>query len=61
MLRSSAPDNIKFMGAAYFTKFLFFAGYRRQAPAGLPPLILDNRVATALRAWQIKPGWPNSG
>lgn len=40
----------KFMGPAYFTKFLFFAGYRNSdLPGGLRPLILDKRVASALR------------
>lgn len=39
----------KFMGPAYFTKYLFFTGYR-DTTAELRPLILDKRVATALRA-----------
>jgi hypothetical protein len=38
----------KFMGPAYFTKYLFFTGYR-DLTAELRPLILDKRVATALR------------
>lgn len=37
------------MGPAYFTKFLFFIGYQNPAVTGLRPLILDKRVATALR------------
>jgi hypothetical protein len=37
----------RFMGPAYFTKFLYFAGYRSDAE--LKPLILDRRVARALR------------
>jgi hypothetical protein len=36
------------MGPAYFTKFLFFTGYHHPAH-DLRPLILDRRVATALR------------
>ncbi len=42
------PNQTKFMGPAYFTKFLFFSGYR-DAGAELRPLILDRRVAIALR------------
>lgn len=38
----------KYMGPAYFTKFLFFTGYRDRS-ADLRPLILDKRVASALR------------
>ncbi|OBG00767.1 hypothetical protein A5773_04175 [Mycobacterium sp. 852014-52450_SCH5900713] len=38
----------KYMGPAYFTKFLFFTGYP-DTTADLRPLILDKRVATALR------------
>jgi hypothetical protein len=38
----------KYMGPAYFTKYLFFTGYHDPA-AELRPLILDKRVATALR------------
>jgi hypothetical protein len=38
----------KYMGPAYFTKYLFFTGYRDPV-AGLRPLILDKRVAAALR------------
>lgn len=40
----------KHMGPAYFTKFLFFVGGRNPAGDGLRPLVLDSRVATALRA-----------
>lgn len=45
MLAGSAQT--KFMGPAYFTKYLFFMGYR--AAADLRPVILDRRVARALR------------
>lgn len=48
MLAGGAAQT-KFMGPAYFTKYLFFTGYRDPA-AELRPLILDKRVATALRA-----------
>ena len=40
------------MGPAYFTKFLFFIGYA-SAPDGRRPLILDRRVATALRDREV--------
>lgn len=43
---------VPFMGPAYFTKFLFFMGYRNECP-GPKPLILDRRVATALRAGAV--------
>jgi hypothetical protein len=49
MLRGGEAQT-KFMGPAYFTKFLFFIGYQNPAVAGLRPLILDKRVATELRA-----------
>lgn len=48
MLRGG-PAKTKFMGPAYFTKFLFFIGYQNREVTGLRPLILDKRVATALR------------
>lgn len=46
---SGGRAQTKFMGPAYFTKFLFFIGYQNSAVTGLRPLILDKRVATALR------------
>ncbi|MGB3483671.1 MAG: hypothetical protein WBB07_15845 [Mycobacterium sp.] len=49
MLRGGEAQT-KFMGPAYFTKFLFFIGYQNSAVTGLRPLILDKRVATELRA-----------
>jgi hypothetical protein len=45
---AGGPAQTKFMGPAYFTKYLFFTGYHDPA-AELRPLILDKRVATALR------------
>jgi hypothetical protein len=42
---------IRFMGPAYFTKFLYFRGYRGDAE--LKPLILDRRVARALRGRHV--------
>ncbi|QEN15934.1 hypothetical protein ACRDU6_27475 [Mycolicibacterium sp. ELW1] len=60
------PAHIKYMGPAYFTKFLFFTGYRNSAVAGLRPLVLDMRVATALRSRGVfgpkvgDGGWPSS-
>ena len=65
----------KFMGPAYFTKFLFFIGYHdpglsshgtkepdpRNPELSYRPLILDRRVATALRErWVFPPGTGNS-
>lgn len=47
---SGGAAQTKFMGPAYFTKFLFFIGYQNPSVTGLRPLILDKRVATALRA-----------
>ncbi|WP_079622271.1 8-oxoguanine DNA glycosylase OGG fold protein [Mycobacteroides abscessus] len=53
----------KYMGPAYFTKYLFFTGYRDPG-ADLRPLILDKRVATALRERRVfgprtgDTGWP---
>ncbi|WP_236735182.1 hypothetical protein [Mycolicibacterium peregrinum] len=49
MLRGGSAQT-KFMGPAYFTKFLFFIGYQNPEVTGLRPLILDKRVATALRS-----------
>ena len=47
---SGGTAQTKFMGPAFFTKFLFFIGYQNPAVTGLRPLILDKRVVTALRA-----------
>lgn len=64
-MQSNGPAKTKFMGPAYFTKFLFFAGYHHPAVMGLRPLILDKRVATALRARGVfgpragDTGWPS--
>lgn len=46
---------LKFLGPAFFTKLLYFAGYDN--PTGdLRPLILDRFVARGLQA-----GWPTAG
>lgn len=45
---------IAFLGPAFFTKFLYFAGYDTEAEPR--PLILDRFVADGLRA-----GWPRTG
>ena len=47
----------KFMRPAYFTKFLYFSGYR--SDADLKPLILDRRGARALRGRAVF--GPNTG
>ena len=63
---SGGRAKTKFMGPAYSTKFLFFIGYRNPAVTGLRPLILDKRVATALRSREVfgpkvrDSGWPSS-
>ncbi|MGW6443383.1 8-oxoguanine DNA glycosylase OGG fold protein [Lentzea sp. NPDC055074] len=46
LLRPGHSNAIRYLGPAFFTKFLYFAG--RGAP-GHPCLILDSRVATVLR------------
>lgn len=53
---------IKYLGPAFFTKFLYFAG---EGAADHPSLILDQRVATALNrfGWKSLPtqgGWAAS-
>jgi hypothetical protein len=45
---------IAYLGPAFFTKFLYFAGYDTTSEPR--PLILDRFVARGLRA-----GWPRSG
>lgn len=62
MIRGGSAST-KFMGPAYFTKFLYFSGYR--SGTDLKPLILDRRVARGLRAREVfRPGsgdtnWPS--
>jgi hypothetical protein len=56
MIRGGSAST-RFMGPAYFTKFLYFSGYR--SAADLKPLILDRRVARGLRARDAF--GPNSG
>jgi len=46
-LRDPAASKITFMRASFFTKLLYFAGYRRGA-GGVQPLILDSVVAGRL-------------
>lgn len=63
---SGGRAKTKFMGPAYSTKFLFFIGYQNPEVTGLRPLILDKRVATALRSREVfgpkvgDSGWPSS-
>ena len=60
---SASPTHLRGLGPAFFTKILYFAGYRR-GTGGVQPLILDKRVARNLpteagpahaRRW----GWPS--
>lgn len=46
---------IKYLGPAFFTKWLYFSGYEEWSADGPAPLILDARVATALGWWSY--GW----
>ncbi|RLV47718.1 hypothetical protein D9V37_16350 [Nocardioides mangrovicus] len=58
--RALAPDSrpaIRYLGAAFFTKFLYFAGAGDQAH---PCVILDSNVAFGLRSLG-ETGWPTSG
>jgi hypothetical protein len=48
------PLKLKYLGPAFFTKILYFAGY--DTPRDLRPLILDKFVAIGLQA-----GWPWAG
>ncbi len=50
MIRGGSASTA-FMGPAYFTKFLYFRGYR--SAADLKPLILDRRVARGLRGREV--------
>jgi hypothetical protein len=49
---------IAYLGPAFFTKFLYFAGYRTSQE--LRPLILDRFVADGLRAGWPTAGWPSA-
>lgn len=60
---SASPTHLRGLGPAFFSKVLYFAGYRRGA-GGVQPLILDRRIASHLppaagpahaRQW----GWPS--
>jgi hypothetical protein len=55
MISSEGLNKVHYMGPAYFTKFLYFVGYRFTPPGKIAPLILDKRVATALRRWNLRP------
>lgn len=53
---------IKFMGPAFFTKFLYFTGYQDPGyDQALRPLILDNRVAKSLLRWDPAGDWATVG
>jgi hypothetical protein len=43
------PGAVKGLGPAFFTKYLYFLGLALKAPGGPQALILDQRVARALR------------
>ncbi|PJI53577.1 hypothetical protein CTI14_26590, partial [Methylobacterium radiotolerans] len=55
-LNTIGEDKVKHLGAAFFTKWLYFSAYdttsRHEGPA---PLILDSRVAKALD-WKSQAG-----
>ena len=60
---SLMPDGenyLRFVGPAYFTKHLYFTGYRNGVP-GPRPLILDARVARALSSRPGFAGLSSSG
>jgi len=46
---SASPTHLRGLGPSFFTKLLYFAGYRRGI-GGVQPLILDKRVASHLPA-----------
>lgn len=62
----TGPARTLHMGPGYFTKFLFFMGYRDPSVPGLRPLILDSRVAEALMHREVfapkagSSGWPSN-
>lgn len=58
-LNTWGEDRIKYFGASFFTKWLYFSAYDlRKAAQGTAPLILDARVAGAL-GWSTQ-GWSSS-
>jgi hypothetical protein len=62
--RFRSSHRLRGLGPAFFTKILYFAGYRRER-AGLQPLILDSVVAGRLpdeagRANEFRYGWASS-
>ncbi|WP_141279806.1 8-oxoguanine DNA glycosylase OGG fold protein [Pseudonocardia hydrocarbonoxydans] len=63
-MRRGQPQHVRGLGPAFFTKLIYFAGYRRSA-GGVQPLILDKRVASRLPAdagpaRRRDGGWPSS-
>ncbi|GBQ02384.1 hypothetical protein SSP531S_38430 [Streptomyces spongiicola] len=52
--------HIRFLGPAFFTKVLYFAGHEQRAGARRP-LILDRFVSLALRAADTGEKWPPGG
>jgi hypothetical protein len=63
-MRRGQPQHVRGLGPAFFTKLIYFAGYRRGA-GGVQPLILDKRVASRLPvdagpARRRDGGWPSS-
>ena len=56
MFDRSGPAKINWLGPAFFTKLLYFAAGRPTAADTRHPLILDRRVAAALR-WSRDNGW----
>lgn len=57
-------DRLPWLGPAFFTKILYFGGYRRTS-GGIQPLILDRRVAARLppdagTAHLFAGGWSSS-
>lgn len=55
-LRTTGEDRIKYLGPAFFTKWLYFSGYDTWDDSSLAPLILDKRVAHSL-GWSRTSGW----
>jgi hypothetical protein len=51
---------MRFLGPAFFTKVLYFAGHE-QCVGAWRPLILDSVVARALRAAETGDKWPGGG
>lgn len=63
-MRRGQEHHVRGLGPAFFTKLIYFAGYRRGA-GGVQPLILDKQVALRLPAdagpsRRREGGWPSS-